>query len=661
MQQNDCKVISAMRALAADAVQKANSGHPGTPLGAAPMAYALWSKRLNHNPADPAWRNRDRFVLSAGHASTLLYSLLHLFGYGLTMEDLKNFRQLGSKTPGHPEYGHTVGVETTTGPLGQGVANAVGMAMAEKHLAAKFNRPGFPVIDHYTYALMGDGCVMEGISAEASALAATLELGKLILFYDSNDITIEGNVGIALKEDTAKRYEAYGWQVQKVEDGEDVEAILAAIDAAKADPRPSLIIVTTKIGAHCPAKEGKNSAHGEPLGEENVRELKKNLGLDPDKCFDVDPSVYEETAKVAQKGARMEEEWKALVAEYAKAYPELYAQMEQWFAGFAPDLENDESFWQFENKKDATRNSSGQVLSRLAERIPNLIGGSADLAPSNKTYLKGRGDFSAQTPEGANLHFGVREQAMAGIVNGMQVHGGLQTYAATFLVFSDYMKHGIRISALMKLPVLYVLTHDSIGVGEDGPTHQPIEHLAALRSMPNVYLWRPADAKEVAAAYAKALQLQGPSCFALSRQNLPLYEGSGKEAMKGGYILADSQKATPDVLLLASGSEVEQAIKAKDLLAAEGIDARVVSMPCFAVFDAQSETYKESVLPKAVRARLAVEAATSFGWHKYVGLDGDVISIDHFGASAPASLLFKEFGFTAENVAERAKALVKAL
>lgn len=659
MQANDVKVINAIRTLAADAIQKANSGHPGTPLGAAPMAYTLWAKRMKHNPADPAWRNRDRFVLSAGHASMLLYSLLHLFGYGLTMEDLKNFRQLDSKTPGHPEYGHTVGVEITTGPLGQGVSNAVGMAMAEKHLAAKFNRPGFPVVDHYTYALMGDGCVMEGISGEASALAATLSLGKLILFYDSNDITIEGHVGLALREDTAKRYEAYGWHVQKVDDGEDIDAIAAAIDNAKADPRPSLIVVTTKIGAHCPAKEGKNSAHGEPLGEENVRELKKNLGLDPDKQFYVEPEAYEECAKAAAAGAQAEREWDELVKAYAAQYPELYAEMEQWYAGYAPDLENDEAYWQFADKKDATRNTSGIVLGRLAERIPNLIGGSADLAPSNKTYIKGRGDFSAETPEGSNLHFGIREQAMAGVVNGMQAHGGLQTYAATFLVFSDYMKHGIRLSALMKLPVLYVLTHDSIGVGEDGPTHQPIEHLAALRSMPNVYLWRPADGRETAAAYAQALKLHGPSCFALSRQNLPQYEGSGKAAMKGGYVLSDSKKAVPDVILMASGSEVEQVMEAQQLLAQEGIDARVVSMPCFAMFDAQSEEYKESVLPKAVRARLAVEAATSFGWHKYVGLDGDVLTIDHFGASAPAGELFKRFGFDAQHVAQKAKALVR--
>ena len=649
MNKTDTRSVNAIRVLSADMIQKAKSGHPGLPLGSAAMAYELWARHMSHNPKDPKWINRDRFILSGGHGSALLYSLLYLFDYGLQLEDIKNFRQLDSKTPGHPEYGHTVGVETTTGPLGQGVANAVGMAMAEKHLAAKFNRPGFPVVDHYTYCLMGDGCVMEGISGEASALAATLGLNKLILFYDSNDITIEGNVELALREDTMKRYEAYGWHVQEVKDSEDIDAICDAIDKAKADPRPSLIVVRSVIGAHCPAKAGKNSAHGEPLGADNVAALKKELGLDPEKFFDVSPEVYEETKKVAEKGAKAEAAWKEMLEGYKAAYPELYAGMERWYAGQVPDLENDEEYWQFEDKKDATRNTSGPVLSKLAARMPNLIGGSADLAPSNKTYIKGRGDFSAETPEGSNLHFGIREQAMAGIVNGMQVHGGLQTYAGTFLVFSDYMKHGIRLSALMKLPVLYVLTHDSIGVGEDGPTHQPIEHLAALRSMPNVYLWRPADAHEVAAAYAKALTLHGPSCFALTRQNLPLYKNSGKMAMRGGYILADSAKEVPDVILLASGSEVEVALGAKEELAKDGIDARVVSMPCFAVFDQQDEAYRESVLPKAVRARLAIEAATSFGWHKYVGLDGDVLSIDHFGASAPANLLFARFGFTAEN------------
>ena len=655
MQANDVKVINAIRTLSADAIQKANSGHPGTPLGAAPMAYALWAKKLKHNPADPAWRNRDRFVLSAGHASMLLYSLLHLFGYGLTMDDLKNFRQLDSKTPGHPEYGHTVGVETTTGPLGQGVSNAVGMAMAEKHLAAKFNRPGFPVVDHYTYALMGDGCVMEGISGEASALAATLSLGKLILFYDSNDITIEGNVGLALREDTAKRYEAYGWHVQKVADGEDIDAIAAAIDNAKADPRPSLIVVTTKIGAHCPAKEGKNSAHGEPLGEENVRELKKNLGLDPDKQFCVEPEAYEECAKVAAAGAQAEREWDEMVKAYAAQYPELYAEMEQWYAGYAPDLENDEAYWEFADKKDATRNTSGIVLGRLAERIPNLIGGSADLAPSNKTYMKGEGDFSADNRTGRNLHFGVREHAMACICAGMKLHGGLRPYCGTFFVFSDFMKNAMRVAAIMKLPVTYVLTHDSIGVGEDGPTHQPVEQLAGLRAIPGLVVFRPCDSKEVAAGWYAAMTQKRPVALILSRQDCALNEKSGPDALKGGYIIADSEKATPDCILLASGSEVECCVNAKALLKEEGIDARVVSMPSFELFDEQSEEYRESVLPKSVRARVAVEAAATLGWHKYVGFEGEVLGLDAFGASAPYKVLFKEYGFTPENVARLAR------
>ena len=660
MQPIDVKVISTMRALAADAIQKANSGHPGTPLGAAPTAYAVWAKRMVHNPADPAWRNRDRFVLSAGHASMLLYSLLHLFGYGLTIEDLKNFRQLDSKTPGHPEYGHTVGVETTTGPLGQGVANAVGMAMAEKHLAAKFNRPGFPVVDHYTYCLMGDGCVMEGISGEASALAATLGLGKLILVYDSNDITIEGKVELALRENTMQRYEAYGWHVQEVKDGEDVDAVAAAIDCAKADPRPSLIVVRSIIGAHCPAKAGKNSAHGEPLGAENVAALKKELGLDPEKFFDVAPEVYEETKKVAENGAKAEAAWNEMLEGYKAAYPDLYAEMERWYAGEIPDLENDEAYWQFEDKKDATRNTSGQVLAKLAERMPNLIGGSADLAPSNKTYIKGRGDFSAETPEGSNLHFGIREQAMAGIVNGMQVHGGLQHLCG-------------HVPGLLRL-------HEA-----RHPPVRPDEAAGALR--PDARLHRrgrgrpdpPARrAPGRAALHAQRLPL-APCGRARGRRGLrqgpdaprpellcpdppepaPLQEQRQGGHASGGYVLADSAKAVPDVILLASGSEVEVALGAKDKLAAEGIDARVVSMPCFAVFDQQDEAYREGVLPKAVRARLAIEAATSFGWHKYVGLDGDVLSLDHFGASAPANLLFERFGFTADNAAQKAKALLQ--
>ncbi len=651
------KLINSIRTLSADAIEKAKSGHPGTPLGAAPAVYTLFGRQMRHDPANPAWHNRDRFVLSAGHASMLLYSVNHLFGYGLTMEDLKQFRQWGSKTPGHPEYGHTPMVETTTGPLGQGIANAVGMAMAEKHLAAVFNRDGFPVVDHYTYCLMGDGCVMEGISAEASSLAGTLGLSKLIVFYDCNKISIEGDTDIALREDTAARYRAYGWQVLEVEDGNDVDAIDQAVEAAKADDkRPSLLLIPTKIGAFSP-KEGSASSHGAPLGAEAVKALKQNLGLDPEKSFSVEQEVYDFAAACVEKGRLAHRVWDQLMEGYQEAYPELYSKYMDWFEGEAPDLSQDEDFFAFE-KDDSTRNASGQCLARLAARYERLMGGSADLASSNMSYIKGRGDFSAETPEGANLHFGVREQAMAAICNGMQVHGGLHAYCATFLVFSDYLKHGIRLSALMKLPVLYVLTHDSIGVGEDGPTHQPIEQLAAVRSMPNAALFRPADSRETAAAYAAAIRRQGPSCLALSRQTLPLLPGSGKQAMKGGYVLVDSEKALPDVILLASGSEVSLCVQARELLKAKGVDVRVVSMPCMELFEEQDEAYKQSVLPKAVRARLAVEAATSFGWHKYVGLDGDTICLDHFGASAPAGALFKAFGFTPENVADKALALL---
>jgi transketolase len=657
MKPNEQAFINAIRSLSADAIEQAKSGHPGTPLGAAPLAYALYGRAMRHNPHDATWPNRDRFVLSAGHASMLLYSVNHLLGYGLSLDDLKAFRQWGSLTPGHPEYGHTPFVEITTGPLGQGIANAVGMAMAEKLLAEKFNREGFSVVDHYTFVLMGDGCIMEGISGEASSLAATLGLSKLIAIYDQNAISIEGGIGIAMAEDTGKRYEAYGWQVQELPDGNDVDAVAAAIQKAKADPRPSLLIAHTKIGAFSP-KEGSESSHGAPLGEENVRKLKEALGLNPDEHFAVPEEVYALGREIAKKGQEAQADWEKTLSAYAKEYPELYAEYQAWMKGFAPDLIHDEAFFAFD-KADSTRSASGRLLKRLSERVPNLIGGSADLAPSNMSYIEGRGDFSAQNPHGMNLHFGVREQAMAAVVNGLQAHGGLQTFCATFLVFSDYLKAGIRLSALMRLPVLYVLTHDSIGVGEDGPTHQPIEHLAALRSMPGVTLFRPADCRETAAAYALSLTRKGPTCLALSRQTLPLYEGSGTGALKGGYVLVESQKAVPDLILLASGSEVELITKAREALLGEGIDARVVSMPSFELFEEQSESYKESVLPKGVRARVAVEAATGFGWHQYVGLDGALVTIDHFGASAPANRLFEEFGLTVGHVVKAAKGVLK--
>ena len=647
--------INAIRVLSADAIEKSKSGHPGLPLGAATMAFTLWTK-MNHNGKNPTWDNRDRFVLSAGHGSMLEYSLLHLFGYGLTVEDIKNFRQVGSLTPGHPEYHHTKGVEITTGPLGQGICNAVGMAMAETHLAEKFNKENYSVVDHYTYAIVGDGCLMEGISGEASSLAGTLGLGKLVVLYDSNNISIEGSTDIAFREDVAKRYEAYGWQVLKVADGNDIDAIESAIEEAKAETsKPSIIIVKNQIGFGCPAKQGKASAHGEPLGAENVIAMKENLGWKTEPAFYVPDEVYTNMNEHIEIGASKEESWNKLFKEYEEAYPELATEYAKWMSGEIDKeaLLNNEEFWGFD-KEMATRESSGIMINRLAKLIPNLIGGSADLAPSNKTYMSGKGDFSAEDRSGQNLHFGVREHAMAAIVNGMYAHGGLKVFCSTFFVFSDYMKGAMRLSALMNLPVAYVLTHDSIGVGEDGPTHQPIEQLAALRSMPNMTVFRPADSKETAAAWYYAVT-NGitPTSLVLTRQKLPLYDGCPKRALKGGYILKDSKKETPDVLLMASGSEVELIFKAADELAAKGIDARVISIPSFELFDAQDEAYKESVMPNKVRARVAVEALTSFGWHKYVGLDGEVISLDTFGASGNADTLFKQFGFTVENVIEK--------
>ncbi len=647
-------VVNAIRILSAEAVQKAKSGHPGMPMGAAGMAYAVWGKNMVHNPKDPKWINRDRFVLSSGHGSMLMYSLLHLFGYGLTIEDLKQFRQFGSKTPGHPEYKHTVGVETTTGPLGQGIANAVGMAMAEKHLAAKFNREGYNVVDHYTYCILGDGCMMEGISHEACSLAGTLKLNKLIALYDDNEISIEGDTDIAFREDVPARFRAYGWNVIDVANGNCAKLVSDAIELAKESDKPTLIVCHTAIGYGSP-KAGMASSHGEPLGDENVAITKKTLGWPCEEPFGVPAEVYETTGETIAKGEKAQAAWNELMAKYAEAYPELKKEWDVWFSDELPvDLLNDEDFWAFEGKS-ATRASSGVVLNRLAERVPNLFGGSADLAPSNKSNMKGKGDFSAEDYSGANIHFGVREHAMAAICNGVKLHGGLRPYCATFFVFSDYMKNAMRMSSIMDLGVPYILTHDSIGVGEDGPTHQPIEHLAGLRAIPGLIVYRPADSKEVAAGWYTAMTEDHPTALVLTRQDLPLYENSGKDALKGGYILSDSEKETPDVILMASGSEVEQCMGAKELLKAEGIDARVVSMPSFELFEAQSDEYKKSVFPCNVRARVAVEAAATFGWHKYVGLDGAVIGLDHFGASAPYKFLFNEYGFTSENVANTAK------
>ena len=650
------KTINTIRVLAADTVQKANSGHPGAPMGMAPMAYAVWAEAMRHNPANPAWKDRDRFVLSAGHASALLYTLLHMFGYGLSMDELKSFRQWGSKTPGHPEFGHTAGVETTTGPLGQGIANAVGFAMAETMLAAKFNKPGFNVVDHYTYCFCGDGCMMEGISGEAASLAATLKLGKLILLYDDNEISIEGNTDIAMTENVGARFEAYGWHVQHVKDGNDVIQISDAIHAAKSDDRPSLIVVPTTIGFGSP-KAGKASAHGEPLGAENVQASKVALGM-PEDSFFVLPEVYDHLNSIIEKGVKAEAEWNKQFAEYTKAYPELAAQWHVWFDSKLPEgALSGGDLWQFPEKM-ATRNTSFEMINRLAKRIPNLVGGSADLAPSTKTLIKDGGDYSAENRSGRNLHFGVREHAMAAISNGLAIHGGLRVYCATFFVFSDYMKNAMRLSAIMKAPVTYVLTHDSIGVGEDGPTHQPIEHLAGLRAIPDLLVFRPADGPETAAGWITALTSGLPTCLVLTRQDLPLQNGSGEMAFKGGYVLSAAKKETPDAILLGSGSEVAPLITAQKQLWDDGIDVSVVSMPCMELFDNQPAGYRQCVLPIAVRARVAMEAGTSMPWFKYIGLDGEAICIDHYGASAPAGKLFETYGFTAANTITTVKRIL---
>ena len=650
--------VNAIRVLSADAIQKANSGHPGLPLGTAPVAYELFAKHMNYNPHNPDWVNRDRFVLSGGHGSMLLYSLFHLFGIGnLSLEEVKNFRQFGSLTPGHPEYGHTVGVEATTGPLGQG------MAMAEAHLSSVFNKEGFPVVDHYTYVLGGDGCMMEGISSECFSLAGTLGLSKLIVFYDSNNISIEGSTDIAFTEDVVTRFKAFGFQTIEVEDGNDLEAIGKAIEEAKADKtRPSLIKVNTLIGYGCPAKQGKASAHGEPLGVDNVAALKENINWPCKGDFEVPKEVYDHYKELADNMAKAEDKWNELFAAYVEKYPEMKELWDNYFDGYdMSDLFNSDEYWAKGDKPEATRSTSGTILNMIKKAMPNLIGGSADLAPSNKTNMKDAGDFSKDNYAGTNLHFGVREQAMAAIGNGLALHGGLKAFVATFFVFSDYVKPMARLSALMKLPLTYVFTHDSIGVGEDGPTHEPVEQLAAFRSLPDFTVFRPCDRTETAAAWMYAVENEcGPTGLVLTRQNLPQIEGSSKDALKGGYVIAESEKAVPDAIIIASGSEVSLAINAKEELKKSGIDVRVVSMPSMELFDKQSAEYKESVLPNGVRKRVAVEALSDFGWYKYVGLDGRVIAMEGFGASGPAATLFEHFGFTVDNVVKTVKEVVNA-
>lgn len=653
------KSVNAIRVLAADTVQKANSGHPGMPLGSAAMAYELWANHLTHNPK---WVNRDRFILSAGHASSLLYSLLHLFGYGLTIEDMKNFRQDNSLTPGHPEYGHTVGVEATTGPLGAGMGMAVGMAMAQAHMAATFNTEDYNVIDHYTFVLGGDGCMEEGISSEAFSLAGTLGLSKLIVLYDSNNITIEGNTDLAFTEDVNKRMEAFGFQTLTVEDGNNLEEISKAIELAKSEKtKPSFITVKTKIAFGCPAKEGSESSHGSPLGEENVKALRDNLGWEEQEAFVIPQDVYDNFAQKAKKGQEVEDNWNKLFKAYCEKYPEKKALWDKYFAVIDDEkLLNCDEFWSYEDKPQATRSLSGNMINRLAKIMPNFWGGSADLGPSNKTVIKDGGSFSKNNYLGRNIHYGVREFAMAAIANGITLYGGTKTFVGTFFVFSDYLKPMARLAALMKIPVTYVLTHDSIGVGEDGPTHEPIEQLAMLRAMPNINVFRPADATETAAAWYSAITSKNtPTVLALSRQNLPQIEGSSKEALKGGYIIAESIKAKPDAIIIASGSEVSLAVDAKKELMEKGFDIRVVSMPCMDIFEQQSDEYKEKILPQTVEKRLVVEAGSSICWGKYLGFKGKSVTIDTFGASAPANVLFKKYGFTVENVVNKALSMLK--
>lgn len=655
--------INSIRFLAIDAVEKAKSGHPGLPMGAAPMAFVLWDQFLRFNPKNPYWFNRDRFVLSAGHGCMLQYALLYLTGYdSVTIDDIQQFRQWESRTPGHPENFMTSGVEVTTGPLGQGISNAVGLAMAEAHLAARFNKPDATIVDHYTYVILGDGCNMEGVSGEACSLAGHLGLGKLIALYDDNHISIDGSTDISFTEDVAKRFEAYGWHVQHVENGNtDLDAVKAAIEAAKAvTDKPSFIKVTTTIGYGSPNKANSHDVHGSALGGAEVRATRENLG------WEYEPFVIPEDAlnhfrKAVQRGADLETEWNQLFTNYKSEYPEEAAELERMLSGKLPeDWAKSLPSYTPDDKADATRNQSGKTLNAIAGALPELIGGSADLAPSNKTLLKSSGDFQAGHYENRNLRFGVREHGMGAICNGIALHNsGLIPYCATFLVFTDYMRAAIRLSALSRAGVIYVMTHDSVALGEDGPTHQPVEHVAALRVIPNLNVMRPADGNETSGAYKVAVESrETPTLIALSRQNLPNLAGSSIEnTAKGAYILSDSD-GTPDLILIGTGGELHLCVDAAEQLRGEGKKVRVVSMPCWELFDAQDEAYRETVLPKAVTKRLAVEAGSSFGWCRYLGVEGRSISIDRFGASAPGEVCLEKFGYTVENVVAQAKSLL---
>ncbi|MFC7441368.1 transketolase [Laceyella putida] len=660
------QAINTIRMLSIDQIEAANSGHPGLPMGAAPMAYTLWAHYMNHNPANPGWFNRDRFVLSAGHGSALLYSLLHLFGYNLPMDELKKFRQWGSLTPGHPEVKHTPGVEATTGPLGQGISNGVGMAMAEAHLAAKFNRDGLDIIDHFTYVLCSDGDLMEGVAAEACSLAGHLRLGKLIALYDSNDISLDGELAHSFTESVQKRFEAYGWQVLRVEDGNDVEAIGRAIaEAQKETGRPTLIEVRTVIGYGSPNRAGTSEVHGKPLGQEEVGEVRKSYNWTHEEPFTVPSEVKEHFAAIQSRLAEKEAAWNDLMKQYEAKYPDLSRALHQAMKGELPEgWDADLPKFQVGDKAMATRAASGAALQALAKGVPSLIGGSADLASSNNTLMKNEGIFHAEDFSGRNIWFGVREHGMAAAMNGMMLHGGVRVYGGTFLVFSDYLRPAVRLSALSKLPVVYVLTHDSIAVGEDGPTHEPVEHVPSLRLIPGLRVIRPADANETVAAWQYALsQNEHPVALILSRQNLPILPGTvGKDQeiiAKGAYVVSDAEGGSLDGIIIATGSEVSLAIEAQAKLKEKGLHVRVVSMPCRENFDALSESEREVILPKRVRARLAVEAAHPMGWERYVGDHGAVIGIDRFGASAPGGLVMKEYGFSVENVVAQMEAVCK--
>ncbi|MGD9580876.1 MAG: transketolase [Vampirovibrionia bacterium] len=649
--------VNTIRTLSMDAVQKAKSGHPGMPMGMAAAAYTLWTKHLKHNPENPDWINRDRFVLSAGHGSMLLYSLLYLSGYGLTIEDIKYFRQLDSKTPGHPEIEMTKGVETSTGPLGQGFANGIGMAIAQKHLAAKYNKSDYNIFDYKIYGIVGDGDLMEGISYEAAALAGHLKLGNIIYLFDNNSVTIEGKTNLATSEDMTKRFEACGWQILHVDDGNNIEAISNAIQLAKNETtKPSIIAVKTLIGYGSPNKQGTSGCHGSPLGDEEIVLTKKNLNWpEPEKSFFVPEEALNKYRSSIESGKKSENEWDTLFNTYKSTHPELYKEIEElindtltvnWGKAL-PDFS--------ETKAISTRQASGVTLNNMAPHVQSLIGGSADLSPSNNTYLKGITDFSSDSYEGRNFHFGVREHSMAAMCNGISLTKGLIPYCATFLVFSDYMRNAIRLSALMKKQVVYVLTHDSIAVGEDGPTHQPVEHIASLRAIPGLVVIRPADANETKQAWQVALESKNnPTALILSRQNLPVLDEKALntkiEVNKGAYILTNSKKATPDCIIIATGSEISIALEAKKSLEKDNIDTRIVSMPSWELFEKQSEDYKESILPKKVSKRIIIEAGISMGWEKYAGIEGKIIAINTFGESAPGDLLMAKYGFTSENI-----------